>query len=340
MAGKRTVATDVEDEDFPLEQLEEIVKRTTRHQSESERRTIRQESYAAIGALLENRQELTNPESDVLNQILEEQNQRFMRVLNPREAALDSHILALIADAGRQKAQAFTLEFVKFQPSEFSEKLKTFVDENLGVHDGRSLTKQGWKELGSFAQRFLKKSPPLHFMCGSFERGEVVKKTVTRERRGKKDTEPGKTTELKELKSFSEKREATTEEVEEILKNLWNLYENLNEKSPICYFEFVVNPHSFGQTVENIFYVSFLARDGFIKIFLDEDGLPVIEPLDRENESRHDREPAENAARQQMVVAITPKEWKEIIKTFKITQPLIKSRAPVAEQNGAASSSS
>lgn len=34
------------------------------------------------------------------------------------------------------------------------------------------------------------------------------------------------------------------------------------------------------------------------------------EPLDRENESRHDREPAENAARQQMVVAITPKEWK------------------------------
>lgn len=52
MAGKRTVATDVEDEDFPLEQLEEIVKRTTRHQSESERRTIRQESYAAIGALL------------------------------------------------------------------------------------------------------------------------------------------------------------------------------------------------------------------------------------------------------------------------------------------------
>lgn len=28
---------------------------------------------------LENRQELTNPESDVLNQILEEQNQRFKR---------------------------------------------------------------------------------------------------------------------------------------------------------------------------------------------------------------------------------------------------------------------
>lgn len=29
-----------------------------------------------------------------------------------------------------------------------------------------------------------------------------MKKTVTRERRGKKDTEPGKTTELKEVRNF------------------------------------------------------------------------------------------------------------------------------------------
>lgn len=40
---------------------------------------------------------------------------------------------------------------------------------------------------------------------------------------------------------------------------------------------FVVNPHSFGQTIENMFYVSFLIKEGRIKLDIDEKhGLPSI----------------------------------------------------------------
>ena len=41
----------------------------------------------------------------------------------------------------------------------------------------------------------------------------------------------------------------------------------------------MVNPKSFGHTVENIFHLSFLVKDGLVKIFLNEAGLPVIEPV-------------------------------------------------------------
>jgi len=49
--------------------------------------------------------------------------------------------------------------------------------------------------------------------------------------------------------------------------------------SPICFFELVVNPTSFGHTIENIFHLSFLVKDGLVAISLNEHGLPVVEPV-------------------------------------------------------------
>jgi hypothetical protein len=50
----------------------------------------------------------------------------------------------------------------------------------------------------------------------------------------------------------------------------------INPDGGIALFKFVVNPYSFGQTVENLFYVSFLIRDGKVGITIDDDGLPFL----------------------------------------------------------------
>lgn len=50
----------------------------------------------------------------------------------------------------------------------------------------------------------------------------------------------------------------------------------LRSTGGIDLIKFVVNPGSFGQTVENIFYVSFLIRDGRVEVDYDEFELPSL----------------------------------------------------------------
>lgn len=42
----------------------------------------------------------------------------------------------------------------------------------------------------------------------------------------------------------------------------------------INFYEWIINPHSFSESVENLFYTSFLIREGKLVINIGEDGVP------------------------------------------------------------------
>lgn len=44
----------------------------------------------------------------------------------------------------------------------------------------------------------------------------------------------------------------------------------------VSLFDFVIHPESFAQTVENLFYVSFIIKEGTAKVVMDADGLPLL----------------------------------------------------------------
>lgn len=50
----------------------------------------------------------------------------------------------------------------------------------------------------------------------------------------------------------------------------------ISDTGGVPLFKFCINPWSFGQSVENMFYVSFLIRDGSIGVEMDSNDLPTL----------------------------------------------------------------
>ncbi|XP_058527387.1 non-structural maintenance of chromosomes element 4 homolog A isoform X2 [Ochotona princeps] len=117
-------------------------------------------------------------------------------------------------------------------------------------------------------------------------------------------------------------QEATEKEVERIL-GLLQTYFREDPDTPMSFFDFVIDPHSFPRTVENIFHVSFIIRDGFARIRLDQDRLPIIEPVN----ANEDNEGIEQntQVRNQGIIALSYRDWEEIVRTFEISEPVIPS---------------
>ncbi|RUS73695.1 hypothetical protein EGW08_018542, partial [Elysia chlorotica] len=282
-------------------------------------------------------QEVVNPsnEDDLLFEKLQTVDRLFKPVRNTREAALDSASLVNISELGKKKAQALKTDFLRFNAADFCDKVRIKVSNGINNNETYGLSPCDWVKLGLGITPFFQSTPVLNFMCGAFER-DVPPKKKKPVKEKEKESESSKVTKPMQLSSFqeTERGELTTAQVEHLLKTLWRFYE-ANRKQPICFFEFVTNPNSYGQTVENIFYASFLVRDGHANVFLDDDELPVIEPLQKDlNDATSAQQQA--GQKQQIVMTITPAEWRDIVSNFKIEVPLIqpmKSQPTVLTEN-------
>lgn len=87
--------------------------------------------------------------------------------------------------------------------------------------------------------------------------------------------------------------------------------------APLSYFHTVLDPGSFARSVENVYHLSFLVREGAVSCHVDEEhGLPFIAPVAEKARGGQAKE-------HQFIVSLDMQRWQELIKVFNIEQPMM-----------------
>lgn len=317
-AGRSDAVDDVEASTSPVERQDEDGDDPAR------RREIRSKYRDLISSVQQNREDMLSPTNNKLTDVLDKANKLFAEVRQPREAALDAQLLVLATDLGKEKASQLHAEGSAFDPSAFAEHLLSFMGLNRleGEEDGETgvtsgyLPPDAWQRVAKRAECCFRTAPSFHYMMGSFlAEPPPPRQRIERQRKATKEVQRIMPTQMKKMEESHQ--EATEKEVERILGYLRSYYLD-DPTSPISYYEFVINPSSFSRTVENMFHVSFLIRDGLARMYLDSDKLPCIAPVEEGQV-----EAGGASKRQQCVISISPKTWRELIDAFDITEPLI-----------------
>ncbi|XP_069468069.1 non-structural maintenance of chromosomes element 4 homolog A [Ambystoma mexicanum] len=301
---------------------------------DTSRRQIRHQYRELINSVQLNREDMLSSRSNKLTEALQECNKLFTGVSQAREAALDAQFLVLATNLGKEKANQLHSDMTVFDPTSFAEDLLKFMGlnrlesgaqgeggsdaEEEGLLEG-FLPSDAWQKLGKEAEKYFRRAPAFHYMLGTFKMDPpVVRQRVERQRK-KPNTDERRAMPAQLKKMDESHQEATEKEVERILGLLQTYFQD-DPDTPISFFDFVIDPESFPRTVENIFHVSFLIRDGLARIKLDQDKLPVIEPLKQDEGKAANQDHQE---RNQGVISLSPQDWREIIDTFEITEPMI-----------------
>ncbi|KAI9731136.1 MAG: nuclear protein [Cirrosporium novae-zelandiae] len=122
--------------------------------------------------------------------------------------------------------------------------------------------------------------------------------------------------------------ELSSEEQQQILDR-----NHVTETGAIPFFPFVINPKSFGQTVENLFYVSFLIRDGLAAVGEDRHGLPTLQASKPESVGKLKEK---GIKKHQAVFCLDWPTWEGLIDAFSIRESTIPHRQEdEAPTNGA-----
>ncbi|XP_024156344.1 non-structural maintenance of chromosomes element 4 homolog A [Rosa chinensis] len=228
------------------------------------RRKLRS-GYLAVRKLTsEKRDDIVSQDSKKFDVVIDEINRLHEQVQLPREQVSDAQALLDVTKTvvapimSHHNGETTTSDFITSLISNFGQVYRSSVNED-DAH-----VSLNWKDIGLSVPPTLKRAFGCCTMLGPMD------------------------TEYKERKAAVRRTKPTTAhlptqineggEANETDLNMLTMYEILKKKKNVELSCLILNRRSFAQTVENLFALSFLAKDGRVRIAVEANGSHVVSP--------------------------------------------------------------
>ncbi|KXN70623.1 Nse4-domain-containing protein [Conidiobolus coronatus NRRL 28638] len=302
-------------------------------------RIIRKRYRQLLTDLEDSQNDLESDSTQSLRDHVLKANELYSQVNSTFEATLDSRVLVMAADMGvkrarkmRGKTKDFNLELFKsciFNKLGFNNDNDNSDRDNSDDEDNNNDKFMGegrWDKLNLIASEQVQQVGGIKILMGPLSLQQKVRAVKTQRTTLNNVGQP--TTVPKVVDSND------TETENDTTANVIIIANTLAKHSPINLFKFVINPQSYGQTIENIFFLSFLIRDGRAKIEVDKDSHPILttsQPPSHEDYRK-------GLIKKQWIFEMDEMMFKGLIKLFGLRKSIIPHRAYETNSNESSTS--
>ncbi|KNC51039.1 uncharacterized protein AMSG_07017 [Thecamonas trahens ATCC 50062] len=277
---------------------------------------IRSKTQKNLKDIIESKVEASTPGNTKLVTLLARGRalSEVISIKEPRTGAIDAEAMSELAGVGRAKVENLRTDFTRMDPAAFATEVRKMFGTVVDM-----------ARLGETFGKFLRTVPKLDLMYGPVCTGSQIRRRVARRPRGTV-TEARQRMDAAEPQLLQQVRPDTdvqmeTREDNETMQEMLQLL--LDFDRPVSLYQLVINPTSYAQTVENMFYTSFLTKMGSLHIWVDDEtSVPMVKSMQAGNRGKA----SERASRRQAILNIDYELWRQLKAELGDEPPLMNDR--------------